>query len=162
TASCTCSVSAPVPAARAAFTWVSLVMSVLRSTRLMSGCAIRRPSASMTKAWPSLPNLIALMTSWMSLRLTSATLTPASRRVPAEVDRTVEHLLGHGLGEFRVLRIVLLARNHVHGEPGDFQLLDAGGIELRQLGDRGHLAQQPQAIEPALVDGAGRPGQLRG
>ncbi len=39
---------APEAAARAACTWARPERSVFRSTRLMSGCAIRRPSASTT------------------------------------------------------------------------------------------------------------------
>ena len=38
----------------------------------------------------------------------------------------------------------------------------SGGIELRELGDRGHLTKQTQPIEPPLIDRAGGPGQLRG
>ena len=46
----TCTGSAAVPAAvsRAARTCASRDMSVLRNTRLMSGCAISRPCASTT------------------------------------------------------------------------------------------------------------------
>jgi hypothetical protein len=33
---------------------------------------------------------------------------------------------------------------------------------LRELGDRRHLAQQPQAVEPPLLDRARRPCELRG
>ena len=80
----------------------------------------------------------------------------------AEIDRAVIDLLGHRLGEFRSLERSSLAADHVHGEPRYPQLLLAGGIELRQLGDRRHLAQEPQPVEPALVDRARRPWQLRG
>jgi hypothetical protein len=82
-------------------------------------------------------------------------------RFPAEVDRPVVDLVRHGFGEFRVVRIVGAAADHVHGQPRNAQALLAGGIELRQLGDGRDLAQQPQGIEPALLDRAGRPRQLR-
>ena len=35
-------------------------------------------------------------------------------------------------------------------------------IHLGEFGDRGHLTQQPQRVEPALLDRARRPRQLRG
>src|SRR5262249_44966041 len=47
-------------------------------------------------------------------------------------------------------------------QPRDAQPLFAGGVELSELGDGGHLTQQPQGIEAALLDRAGRPRQLRG
>src|SRR5262249_26053629 len=40
--------------------------------------------------------------------------------------------------------------------------LFADGVELSELGDGGHLTQQPQGIEAALFDRARRPRQLRG
>src|SRR5262249_9787490 len=49
-----------------------------------------------------------------------------------------------------------------HGEPRYPQPLLAGGVELRELGDGGDLAQQPQRVEPPLLDRARRPRQLRG
>ena len=51
-------------------------------------------------------------------------------------------------------------RPQIHGEPRHPQLLLAGGVELRELGDGRHLPQQPQPIETPLLDGAGRPRQL--
>ena len=80
----------------------------------------------------------------------------------AEIDRTVIDLVRHGLGEFRLVRVVDAAADHVHGEPRDFELLVTGGVDLRQLGNGGHLAQQPQRIEPALIQRAVGPRQLRG
>ena len=80
----------------------------------------------------------------------------------AEIDRPVIDLLGHRLAEFRVLGEVGLARHHVHGEARHPQLLAAGGVELGQLGDRRHLAQQAQPVEAPRLDGARRPRQLRG
>ncbi len=80
----------------------------------------------------------------------------------AEIDRPVIDLAGDRLGEFRILGIVRLACHHVHGEPRDPQLLLAGGVELRQLGDGRNLPQQAKPVEPPLLDGAGRPRQLRG
>ena len=79
----------------------------------------------------------------------------------AEIDRAVIDLLGHRLGELRLLGEIGLARDHVHGEPRHLELLAAGGVELRQLGDRRHLAQQPQAVEAPLLERARRPWQLR-
>ena len=43
----------------------------------MSGCAMRAPWPSTTKAFPARPILIWLTTSQMNLRLTSATVAPA-------------------------------------------------------------------------------------
>ena len=63
---------------------------------------------------------------------------------------------------FGILGEVAAAADHVHGEPRHPQPLFAGGVELRQLGNGGHLAQQPQGIEAALLDRARRPRQLRG
>src|SRR5260370_555090 len=58
----------------AARTCASCDMSVLRSTRLISGCAITRPPGSTTRARPVTPTLISFTTSHMNLRLTSAPL----------------------------------------------------------------------------------------
>ena len=80
----------------------------------------------------------------------------------AEVDRPVIDLPGHRLGEFRVLRQVEPAADDVHGEPRDAKLLLAARIELRQLGDGRHLAQETQGVEAALLERARRPGQLHG
>ena len=41
-------------------------------------------------------------------------------------------------------------------------MLAPGRIELRKLGDGGHLPQEPQPVKTPLIDGAGRPRQLRG
>jgi hypothetical protein len=35
-------------------------------------------------------------------------------------------------------------------------------VELRQLGDGRHLAQEPHAVKTTVLELAGRPGQLRG
>jgi hypothetical protein len=83
-------------------------------------------------------------------------------RLPAKIDGSVVNFVRNGFRELRVLGEVGLARHHVHGKARDAQLLVAGRIELRELGDRRHLPQQPQSIEPPLVDGAGGPRQLRG
>ena len=72
----------------------------------------------------------------------------------AEIDRAVIDLVGHGLGEFRLVGIVDAAADHVHGEPRHFELLVAGGIDLRQFGDGRHLTQQPQRVEAPLVERA--------
>src|SRR5262249_18968306 len=47
-------------------------------------------------------------------------------------------------------------------EPQRPQSCLGGGIELRELGDGGDLAQQPQRVETALFDRGRRPRQLRG
>ena len=83
-------------------------------------------------------------------------------RLAAKIDRAVIDLVRDRFGEFRLLGEVGLARDHVHRQARDPQLLATGRIELRELGDRGHLAQQPQPVKTPLIDGAGRPGQLRG
>src|SRR6516164_7460303 len=49
----------------------------------------------------------------------------------------------------------------VHGEPRHPQLLLARGVELGKLGDGGYLTEQPQSIKTPLLNGAGRPRQLR-
>ncbi len=83
-------------------------------------------------------------------------------RLAPEVYRPVIDLVGDGLGEFRVFRVIDLAADNVHRESRHTQLLVAGGIELRQLGDSRHLAQEPNSVKAALIERAGGPGQLRG
>src|SRR5947207_8309938 len=80
----------------------------------------------------------------------------------AEIDWAVIDLARHRFGEFGVTGQIGAARDHVHGEPRYPQPLLAGGVELRELGDGGDLAQQPQGVETALLDRARRPRQLRG
>ena len=80
----------------------------------------------------------------------------------AEIDRSVIDLVGHRLLEFRLVGIIDAAADHVHGEPRHFQLLVAGGVDLRQFGDRRHLAQQAKRIEAPLIERAVGPRQLRG
>ena len=80
----------------------------------------------------------------------------------AEIDRAVIDLARHRFRELRILGEVGAARDHVHGQPRHPQPLFAGGVELSELGDGGHLAQQPQGVEAALLDRARRPRQLRG
>ncbi len=78
-----------------------------------------------------------------------------------EVNRPVIDLACHRFRELRIIGEVGAARDHVHGQPRHPQPLFAAGVDLRQLGNCGHLPQQPQCIEAALLDGAGRPRQLR-
>jgi hypothetical protein len=52
------------------------------SARLMSGWAISWPGSSTKKAWPVHPARMREISSQMSMRLTSATTTPAARRLP--------------------------------------------------------------------------------
>ena len=80
----------------------------------------------------------------------------------AEVDRAVVDFLRHRFGELGVLGEVGADADRVHGEPRHAQLFLAAGVELGQLGDRRHLAQQTQRIEAALLQRARRPRQLRG
>src|SRR6516165_3804377 len=49
----------------------------------------------------------------------------------------------------------------IHGEPRHPHWLLAGGVELGKLGDGWHLTEQPQSIKTPLLNGAGRPRQLR-
>ena len=79
----------------------------------------------------------------------------------AEIDRPVIDLARHRFRELRIVGKIGAAADHVHRQPRDPQPLLAAGVDLRQLGNGGHLAQQPQCIEAALLDGAGRPRQLR-
>ncbi len=79
----------------------------------------------------------------------------------AEVDRAVVYLVCRSLSELRLLGEVDTAADHVHGEARDAQPLLAGGIDLGKLRNGGNLAKQAQRVEPALLDRACRPGQLR-
>ena len=77
-----------------------------------------------------------------------------------EINRPEPRLLGHRIGEARVVRVVRARADHVHLEPRDAKLFLAGGVELRQLGDGRNLAQEAERVEAALVEGRGRPRQL--
>ena len=81
---------------------------------------------------------------------------------PAKINRAVIHFVRHRLCEFRLVRVVDTTTNHVHCQPGDLELLAAGGIDLSKLRDRRYLAQKPQRIEAALIERAVGPRQLRG
>ena len=83
-------------------------------------------------------------------------------RLAAEVDRAVVDFPSHGFGEFRVLGIVGADADRVHRQPRHPQLFLAAGVELRELGDRGNLPQQPQRVEAPLLQRARRPGELGG
>src|SRR5262249_62377167 len=65
--------------------------------------------------------------------------------------------LSMGLCEAGALRVILAAPDDVHRQARHPELLLAGIVELDQLGDRRHLAQQPEIIEAALFDRTGRP-----
>src|SRR5262245_34474872 len=80
----------------------------------------------------------------------------------AEIDRAVIDFARHRFGEFGIAGEVGAAGDHVHGEPRYPQSLLAGGVELSELRYGWDLAQQPQGVEPALLDRARRPWQLRG
>ena len=70
--------------------------------------------------------------------------------------------MGKRIGEQRVVRKIRPACDHVHGEPGHLELFLARSVKLPELGDRGHLAQQPHIVEATLVHASGRPLSLRG
>ncbi len=80
----------------------------------------------------------------------------------AEIDRPVIDLARHRFRELGIVGEVGAAGDHVHGQPRDSQPLFAGGVELGELSDGGHLTQQAQGVEAALFDRARRPRQLRG
>ena len=67
--------------------------------------------------------------------------------VDALHDQVMDHSVRHGLGEFRLLRVVDAATVHVHCQPGHLELLVARSIDLSKLRDRRYLAQKPQRIE---------------
>ena len=79
----------------------------------------------------------------------------------AEIDRSVIDLARCRFRELGIIGKIGAAADHVHGQARHPQPLLAGRVELRQLGNGGHLAQQPQRIEAALLDRARRPRQLR-
>ena len=81
---------------------------------------------------------------------------------PAKVDRPVIDLVRDRLGELWIARQVDAAVDRIHGEPRDAQALLAARIHLGKLGDSRHLPQEPQRVEPALLDRARRPRQLCG
>ena len=80
----------------------------------------------------------------------------------AEIDRPVIDLVRDGLGEFGLGGIVDAAADNVHGESRYTELFVARGVDLREFGNRRHLAQEPQGVEAALVERAVGPRQLRG
>ena len=80
----------------------------------------------------------------------------------AKINRAVIDLVRHRLGEGRLLGNVVAAADYFHGKPRHPQLLMPGRVDLGELGNRRHLAQQAQRVETALLERAGRPRQLRG
>ena len=80
----------------------------------------------------------------------------------AEIDRAVVDFMGDRLGELRILGIVGVAADHVHGKARHAQLLAPARIELGKLGDRRHLPEQAQRVETALLERTRGPRQLRG
>ena len=75
----------------------------------------------------------------------------------AEIDRAEIDVLGECFGEARVARVVGAAADHVHGEARDLELLLALAVELDELGDRRHLAQEAHVVVAALLDRGQRP-----
>ena len=84
----------------------------------------------------------------------------------AERDRPEIDLVGLGLDEGGIGRAVGVAADHIHAEARHVELLVAGAVELRQLGDGRHLAQQPDIVEAPLLGrqavelGVGHPADL--
>ncbi len=73
-----------------------------------------------------------------------------------EVHRAVVGPPRLGLAKLRIARKIDLAAHDVHGQAGDPQLFLAGGVEIADLRDRQHLAEQPEKVEAPLVEsGAG-------
>ena len=83
-------------------------------------------------------------------------------RLLAEIDRPEPHSVRNGLGEPRIARVILPAADDVHRQTGDPELLMPAAIELRELGDGRHLAQEALGIKTALFKGSRIPRQLRG
>ena len=80
----------------------------------------------------------------------------------AEINRAEPHSVLARFDKAGGLRIVFFAANDVYRQPRDFELLFAGIVELGQLGDGRHLAQQAHIIETALLEGARGPLRRRG
>jgi hypothetical protein len=58
-----------------------------------------------------------------------------------KVHRPVIDLVREGFGEFRLVRKIDAAVDHIYGDARDPQALLAAGIDLRELGDGRHLVQ---------------------
>ncbi len=78
-----------------------------------------------------------------------------------EIDRAIVDLVGNGQSELVVLRIVGVAADTVHLLARHAQAFAPGLVEKRQLGDRGNLPEQTQAVDLALLDRCTGPGQMR-
>ena len=140
----------------------------------MSGCAISRPRRVDDEGLALLADLDLRddVPDELQVHLGDADAGVAARAghgerhvglgLAAEIDRAVVDLLRHGFGELGVLGIIGADADRVHGEPRHPQLLLAAGVELGELGDRRHLAQQAQRVEAALLQRARGPRQLRG
>jgi hypothetical protein len=59
----------------------------------------------------------------------------------AEINRAEPDLVGDRLGKPWIVRVVAAAPDHVHREPGHFELFLSLAVDLDQLGDRRHLPQ---------------------
>ena len=73
----------------------------------------------------------------------------------AEVHGTDPRLAPLGAAKGRFLRAVLARTHDVHAKPRNRDLLASGSIELRDVGDFGHLAQELQEFDAAQLDVAG-------
>src|SRR5262249_51449554 len=76
-----------------------------------------------------------------------------------EVDRAEPGLAGSRLGELRVARKILPAPGDVHAETRNAPRLASGLVEVAQVGDRRHLAQQLEEVYAPLLKA--RPAELR-
>ncbi len=85
-------------------------------------------------------------------------------RLLPEGDRPVVHARRARLHELGIAGEVRLAAEHIHGQPGDSQLLVAARVQITELGDRGDLALEPEEVDPPLLEsgGAGRQDGLGG
>ena len=130
-------------------------MSVLRSTRLMSGMRDQPPLRIDDIGMTTLAHLDLRDHVPDQLEIDLGHTYPGvtsgagygERHVrlgfPAEIDRSIVDFASHRLGELWFLRKVSPARHHVHGEARHPQPLLAARIELGQFGDSRHLSQQP-------------------
>ena len=77
--------------------------------------------------------------------------------VLAKVDRAEPDTMGQRFGEARLAGIIRLAADDVSRQPGDLELLFSRAVELDQLDDRRHLAQQAGIVAAAQPERTHRP-----
>ena len=71
----------------------------------------------------------------------------------AEVDEAEVGLALLGIAEARVLGEIRPAAHHVHGEAGDAELLLPRRVDVADLGDRRHLAEEAEVVSAPLLHG---------